>query len=48
LRFYDNNSTTSTSSTATTTPYQIKAKFSSSKNRLSLYFRHTRHLGAPS
>jgi hypothetical protein len=32
---------------APTTPHQIKAKFSSSKNRLSFTFRHTRHSGAP-
>jgi hypothetical protein len=39
LWFYDNNSTTSSSITvAPTSPHQIKAKFSSSKNRLLFTF----------
>jgi hypothetical protein len=46
LWFYDNNSTTSTSSTAST-PHPIKAKFSSTKSRLLFYFCRTRHSGAP-
>jgi hypothetical protein len=43
LWFYNNNSTTSTSSTmaTSTTPHQIKAKFSSSKNQLSFTFAAT-------